>query len=31
MQKILNYIDGDLVEAAGGSFLDNIDPATGVV
>jgi aminomuconate-semialdehyde/2-hydroxymuconate-6-semialdehyde dehydrogenase len=29
MQKIANYIGGDLVEPASGSYLDNIEPATG--
>ncbi len=31
MEKILNYINGELVEPVGGSFLDNIEPATGKV
>ncbi len=29
MQKILNYINGQLVEPVGHSFFDNIDPAMG--
>ncbi len=31
MQRILNYIDGELVEAANGGWLDNVEPATGKV
>ena len=31
MEKILNYIGGELVEPKSGSYLDNIDPATGKV
>lgn len=31
MQKILNYINGALVAPVGGSYLDNINPATGSV
>ena len=31
MQKILNYINGKLVEPASKSYLDNYDPATGTV
>ena len=27
--KILNYINGSLVEPIGGDWLDNINPATG--
>jgi len=26
--KILNFIDGQLVEPAGGNYLDNIEPET---
>jgi aminomuconate-semialdehyde/2-hydroxymuconate-6-semialdehyde dehydrogenase len=29
MQRILNYIGGELVEPISGSYLDNIEPATG--
>jgi aminomuconate-semialdehyde/2-hydroxymuconate-6-semialdehyde dehydrogenase len=29
--RILNFIDNQLVEPAGGAFLDNIEPATGQV
>lgn len=29
MEKILNYIDGKLVEPKSGNYLDNIDPAIG--
>ncbi len=29
--RILNFIDGQLVEPAGGAYLDNIEPATGQV
>lgn len=29
MQKILNYINGELVPPAKGRFLDNFDPSTG--
>jgi aminomuconate-semialdehyde/2-hydroxymuconate-6-semialdehyde dehydrogenase len=29
VDRILNYIDGELVEAAGGGWLDNVDPSTG--
>lgn len=29
MQKILNYIDGKLIEPVGGKFMDNMDPSTG--
>ena len=29
MEQILNYIDGELVEATDGGWLDNVDPATG--
>ena len=29
MQQIRNYIDGELVPPASGSFLENIEPATG--
>lgn len=31
MKKILNYIDGNLIEASTGEWLDNYDPATGEV
>ena len=31
MEKILNYINGELVGPAGGKFLDNYNPATGKV
>ncbi len=31
MQKILNYINGQLVEPKGKTFFDNINPATGEV
>ena len=31
MEKILNYIDGELVEPLSGNYLDNIDPAIGEV
>ena len=31
MEKILNYINGELVEPVGGSYLDNYNPATGKV
>lgn len=31
MEKILNYIDGELVEPAGKVFINNIEPATGQV
>jgi aminomuconate-semialdehyde/2-hydroxymuconate-6-semialdehyde dehydrogenase len=31
MEKILNYIGGELVEPAGGHWLDNVEPATGRV
>src|SRR5438045_2137589 len=31
MKKILNYINGQLVEPAKGKFLDNINPATAEV
>ena len=27
--QIKNFIDGQFVEAAGGKYLDNIEPATG--
>ena len=30
-EKILNYINGELVEPVGKSYLDNINPATGAV
>ena len=31
MQEILNFIDGEFVPAADGTFLENIEPATGKV
>jgi aminomuconate-semialdehyde/2-hydroxymuconate-6-semialdehyde dehydrogenase len=31
MERILNYIDGELCEAADGGWLDNVEPATGKV
>ncbi len=31
MEKILNYIDGKLIEPTEGRYLDNIDPAIGEV
>ena len=31
MQKILNYIGGEFVEAASGKFIDNFDPSRGEV
>ncbi len=31
VKKILNYINGSLVEAAGGKWLDNVNPAIGKV
>ncbi|MBI4717779.1 MAG: aldehyde dehydrogenase [Planctomycetes bacterium] len=31
MQRILNYINGQLVESASGACLDNFEPATGKV
>ena len=31
MEKIRNYINGELVEPATGQYLDNIEPATGSV
>ncbi|MFI5205246.1 MAG: aldehyde dehydrogenase family protein, partial [Flavobacteriales bacterium] len=31
MEKILNYIDGELCEPASGKFMDNIDPSRGKV
>jgi aminomuconate-semialdehyde/2-hydroxymuconate-6-semialdehyde dehydrogenase len=31
MQEILNYVGGELVEPAGGRWIDNVDPATGRV
>ena len=31
MDKIANYIDGELQEPLGGRYLDNVDPATGAV
>ena len=29
MEKILNYINGELVEPISGNFLDNVNPSTG--
>ena len=29
MEKILNYIDGKFLEASGGGFIDNVNPALG--
>ena len=31
MDKILNYINGELVEPVGKSYLDNVDPSRGKV
>jgi aminomuconate-semialdehyde/2-hydroxymuconate-6-semialdehyde dehydrogenase len=31
MEKIKNYINGELVEPAGGTYIDNIDPSKGKV
>ena len=31
MEKLLNYINGKLVEPAGGTYFDNYHPATGTV
>ncbi len=31
MQKILNYIDGNLIEPSAGQYMDNINPATAEV
>ena len=31
MKKILNYIDGELLEPISGKFMDNIDPSRGKV
>ena len=31
MDKILNYIDGELVEPDSGNYLDNYNPSTGKV
>lgn len=31
MEKILNYIDGDLLPPASGKYFDNYDPATGKI
>ena len=31
MQRIANYINGELVEPVAGKYLDNVDPATGQV
>lgn len=31
MERILNYISGDLVDPQSGKYLDNIEPATGKV
>ena len=31
MDRILNYIDGKLIEPVSGQYLDNVDPSTGKV
>ena len=31
MERILNYIGGDLVDPQSGKYLENIEPATGKV
>ncbi len=31
MERILNYVGGELVEASAGGWLDNVEPATGRV
>jgi aminomuconate-semialdehyde/2-hydroxymuconate-6-semialdehyde dehydrogenase len=31
MQRILNYIDGRMIEPASGGWLDNVNPATGTI
>ena len=31
MSKILNFVDGALVEPAAGGFIDNVEPATGQI
>ena len=31
MEKICNYIDGQLVEPISGSYIDNYNPSTGKV
>ena len=31
MEKILNYIDGELVEPTNKSYFENFDPSTGTV
>ncbi|MCO6438200.1 MAG: aldehyde dehydrogenase [Phycisphaerae bacterium] len=31
MNRILNYIGGELIEPASGAYLDNVEPATGQV
>ena len=31
MKKIQNYVDGRLLEPAGGKYLDNYDPSRGKV
>ncbi len=31
MERILNYIDGELIEPTTGKYLDNINPAIGEV
>ena len=31
MEKILNYIDGKLVEPIGGTYIENFEPATGKI
>ena len=29
MERLRNYIDGEMVDPAGGAYLDNVDPAVG--
>jgi aminomuconate-semialdehyde/2-hydroxymuconate-6-semialdehyde dehydrogenase len=31
MKKLLNYINGELIAPHAGNYLDNIEPATGLV
>ena len=31
MKKMLNYINGELMAPHAGNYLDNIEPATGLV